>query len=102
VKPIRYHEEAYAELVEAIEWYDAQRAGLGAEFNAAVEKALDLIQHLPTSFALHDGIAIRRYVLQRFPYLIRYQECDEVIWILAVAHQRRDPNYWKYRHINDQ
>jgi toxin ParE1/3/4 len=102
VKPIRYHDEASAELLATVARYDLQREGLGAQFNAAVEHGLEAIRRSPTAFSLHDGVAIRRYVLRRFPYLILYQEFKDHIWILAVAHQRRDPDYWKSRRLNEQ
>lgn len=102
MKSIRYHDEAHEDLLAAVNWYDRQREGLGADFSAAVEQALEAITRSPTAFSLHDGISIRRYVVRRFPYLILYEEVEDIIWILAVAHQRRDPNYWKHRHVNEQ
>ncbi|WP_339378699.1 hypothetical protein [Calothrix sp. NIES-2100] len=37
--------------------------------------------------------------MQRFPYLIFYTELEEVIWVIAIAHSKRKPNYWKQRNI---
>jgi toxin ParE1/3/4 len=35
----------------------------------------------------------------RFPYLIFYTELEEVIWVIAIGHGKRKPNYWKERNI---
>jgi len=39
----------------------------------------------------------RRYLLRRFPYSVIYQLSENDIRIIAVAHQRRRPNYWVRR-----
>ena len=40
---------------------------------------------------------IRRRLISRFPYAILYSDEGEILYILAVMHLRRDPNYWKSR-----
>jgi toxin ParE1/3/4 len=39
----------------------------------------------------------RKRHLARFPYTIHYAEIDDMIWIAAVAHQKRWPGYWSKR-----
>lgn len=39
----------------------------------------------------------RRAVLRRFPFLIVFREGMEDIEIIAVAHGRRRPGYWRDR-----
>ena len=39
----------------------------------------------------------RRAVLNRFPYLVVFREHEFHIQIVAIAHGRRRPNYWKSR-----
>jgi len=39
----------------------------------------------------------RRVVVARFPYSIVYQHQPNLIRIVAVAHQRRRPGYWRRR-----
>jgi hypothetical protein len=41
-----------------------------------------------------------RYVVQRFPFLIFYAEFGEFIWIVAIAHAKRKPNYWSMRQLD--
>jgi toxin ParE1/3/4 len=41
----------------------------------------------------------RRHPLVGFPYQIFYTELEDAIWIAAVAHGRRRPDYWRRRRI---
>ena len=39
----------------------------------------------------------RRYILTRFPFSVIYKEEKEKIYIIAVMHNSRKPNYWMER-----
>jgi toxin ParE1/3/4 len=97
VKPAIFHPEAQAELDAAVAWYEAQRPGLGLDFQAEVEAAVSMIQKQPQLFPLYKNSRLRKRVLQRFPYNIFYLEMDSAIWIAAVAHHKRKPDYWSAR-----
>jgi toxin ParE1/3/4 len=43
------------------------------------------------------AIGSRRLVLPRFPYNLVYEVHDDLLLIVAVAHQRRHPDYWRRR-----
>lgn len=92
----RYHEKAEAELDEAAAWYDEQREGLGGEFIAAVDARIHQIVEAPKRWPLVAGS--RRALITRFPYVIVYRQLDDgMIQIVAVAHERRRPGYWRRR-----
>lgn len=88
--------EAEAEIREAFRWY-AERSPLAAKaFRDEVVQAIDRL----ASDALvwpEDEHAIRRTLLHRFPYTIHYEVRDHTVTVLAVAHQRRLPGYWRDR-----
>lgn len=91
--------EAQAELDDATEWYDNQRAGLGDELLLAVDDALVIIAESPESWPRWpDAPArippIRKFVLARFPYAIAYQVHADFICVLGIVHGRRMPLYW--------
>lgn len=98
MKPVVFHAEAEAEFRAAIRYYDEERAGLGAEFQEEIEQAVDQIVRMPGAFSPYGEEGLRKYVVRRFPYSVFYLELDEMIWIAAVAHQRRLPRYWVHRH----
>lgn len=87
---------ARAELEAAFDFYEDRRPGLGDEFSAEVEAAISRILRNPTTWTRLSG-TIHRCRLSGFPYALIYQIRRDLILILAVAHSRRDPNYWKRR-----
>lgn len=99
MKPVIIHTEAIREFDNAIAYYEAQKVGLGLDLLSEVEQVLGNIQQNPNLGTQHTIAQVRRYVLQRFPYLVFYVEFEEFIWIIAIAHGRRKPDYWKKREL---
>jgi len=88
--------EARSEFEAAERYYEVQLAGLGAVFRDDVRAGLRRIRSWPLACPIERG-AIRRAVLGRFPYKLLYSVEPEVIYVLAVAHQHRQPDYWTDR-----
>jgi toxin ParE1/3/4 len=101
IKKVRNEPEAEEELLAAARWYDEKRPGLGDEFLAAVDAAVELIQSHPAGGRRAPGVRktvpARRILLRRFPYAVVYLELERELRILAFAHERRRPGYWKRR-----
>jgi plasmid stabilization system protein ParE len=93
-RPISIHEAAENELNDAADFYDLESPGLGKTFINEIHKAIDLIARFPEASPLIRG-RIRRKVLIKFPYAIIYSLRATEIRILAVAHQKRRPVYWR-------
>jgi len=93
---IRFRPEAAAELLEAVDWYEARAKGLGAEFLRSVDAALAAIQRQPVAYAIVFE-NVRRSVLRRFPYSVIFSASDEEIIIVACIHGRRHPKRWRER-----
>ena len=94
--PLLLRSEAAADLVEAVEWYDARRSGLGADFLWAVRAVLTAIEESPERFPIVRG-DIRRAPLRRFPYAIFYFIEEDQTVVTACMHFRRDPRRWQSR-----
>ncbi len=90
------HPEAEDEFIEASLFYDLQLLGLGEGFICEVERVTKLLVEKPEIGARIDE-TFRRMLLNRFPYSLIYSLEPERIWIVAVAHQRRRPGYWRSR-----
>jgi plasmid stabilization system protein ParE len=87
---------AEEEMLEAAEYYESQRRGLGRPFLAEVQRTVDRIVENPRlDQTVRQGI--RRRLLRRFPFGILYQVDPEAIVIIAVMHLRRRPGYWSDR-----
>jgi toxin ParE1/3/4 len=90
---------ASAELDAAIAYYEQQRTGLGSALQAVVERATRRIQQNPSIGGLYKTTELRHLVLRRFPYNLFYMETEDAIWIVAIAHGRRRPDYWRRRKV---
>jgi len=89
---------ASTEFEAAIRWYEERRRGLGAEFYDAVSGTLALIEGQPEIGTVIGGEgSTRRGLVSRFPYQVVYHLSPTHIAIVAVAHLKRRPNYWKNR-----
>lgn len=93
MKPALLHEEAEAELREALDYYAGQRAGLDGELRREFEAALQRVRESPLLHATEDDDGVRYCPLRWFPYNLVYVDREDCIWVVAVAHQRRRPRY---------
>ena len=92
-----FEAEALREYQEAAQ-YSEDRFGMGHQFVAAIRAALDTIEKTPTRFQ-SAGQGIRIFRMKRFPYYLfyHYDEEMESVTIYAVAHHKRQTNYWRAR-----
>jgi toxin ParE1/3/4 len=97
VKPVTLHSEAEAELRKAVAYYERQRPGLGRELRREVESAVVRARLNPSAFSPYGRSGLRKCFVHRFPYTIFFIELEKVIWIAAIAHHKRRPDYWKDR-----
>lgn len=96
MKPINFHPDAAAEARDAAAYYEGIRAGLGADFRAALAAALAHVRKNPAAYAAESG-SIRVCPLHGFPYSVFYEELANRIWVAAVGHHSRRPGYWGRR-----
>jgi plasmid stabilization system protein ParE len=98
---IGIHPSASEETTEAAVWYEARQSGLGGDFVAEVDRGLAAIAESPERFPPWPGVApslgVRRLLLARFPYALAYRVGHDQVTVLAVAHLRRRPGYWRSR-----
>ncbi len=88
--------EAEVELWETVAYYEDMVAGLGLDFEAEIERSILNVCESPERWPLRkDGT--RRYITQRFPFLVVYTYINDHIWIIAIAHCKRRPGYWADR-----
>jgi toxin ParE1/3/4 len=96
VKTAVFHPEALGELKEAAVFYNARSDGLGLALLEEAERALDMIAASPEA-CRQVGQRVRLKPLWRFPYHMIYAIDVEQIMVVAFAHQRRRPFYWRKR-----
>jgi len=87
---------AKLELDDAIEFYEIEVKGLGKRFKSEVKAGILRIRENPFTWAKEKG-DLRRYLLHKFPYKIIYSVEKDYVYIIAVAHCHRRPDYWLKR-----
>lgn len=91
-----FHPAARVEALEAFDWYSQRSQQVADAFEEELRDAGRAIEHAPELWALYLG-GTRRYLMKRFPFVVIYRIASGRIEIVAIAHGRRKPGYWKWR-----
>ena len=94
--PVVFHDLAEEELNEAAAYYAQARPGLGDAFLAEAQRAVSALAASPLAGTAVEG-DVRWWLLARFPYSVLYRVRADHIRVLAIAHQKRRPLYWRGR-----
>lgn len=87
---------ADVEFRAAASYFESRVVGLGEEFIAEVEHMRSLLCDHPALGPRLDAVH-RRIALRRFPFALIYRVDASEVTIVAVAHYRRRPGYWRMR-----
>jgi hypothetical protein len=91
-----FHPDAESEFFWAIDYYEECEDGLGYDFSIEVYSSIQNIVDYPDAWPVLEG-DVRRCLTNRFPYGVLYSKETDRVFILAVMHLHRDPDYWKRR-----
>ena len=91
-----FHPEAEAEFLEAIAYYESSAPGLGEDFSLEVYSTIQNILSYSHAWPIVED-DIRRCLTNRFPYGVLYSIESDRVYILAVMHLHRHPDFWKSR-----
>ena len=93
---IEFHPEASEELIISSKFYETRVVGLGDEFLNEIDRILQVLVDTPF-LGVELENPFRRAVLRRFPFSLIYTTEEKSLWVIAVAHHRLRPGYWKVR-----
>jgi plasmid stabilization system protein ParE len=93
---VEFHPEALYEAQAAVEWYQERSVRAAEAFLNELESAIYRILDAPQRWPLYES-GTRRLRLHRFPYFVVYREAAQTVQVLAIAHARRRPGYWRSR-----
>lgn len=96
MRQVSFLEEARLEFLAEVAYYEQLERGLGGRFRSSVEAAVALAAKLPETGA-PSQYATRRVFLKHFPFAVVYRIDQDAIVIVAIAHFRRKPGYWRDR-----
>jgi len=91
-----FHPEADEEFVAAVAHYEECEPGLGIDFLRQVHAAIRNAEDYPAMWPEIED-EVRRCLVHRFPFGVLYSVEANGIFVLAVMHLHRDPDYWKQR-----
>jgi toxin ParE1/3/4 len=91
-----YDPRALAEYRSAYWWYEDIRLGLGEQFSSQVQDAIKIISEFPLAArkVKHEARCKR---IHKFPYNLIFIPESDSIRIIAVFHDKRDPQEWQIR-----
>jgi len=85
--------EAANEFQDATSYYEKEEPGLGRRFRDEVDEHIKWIVKNWKVPRLRPG-RYRRVNLKIFPFYLAYIHYEGALWVLAIAHSRREPEYW--------
>jgi plasmid stabilization system protein ParE len=94
--PVDYLPGARCDFDESFDWYSARSTRAAMNFVNAVDAALAAVAANPLRFAAVDDVH-RECAVRRFPFRIIYRIVGDRIVVVAVAHAKRRPGFWKSR-----
>jgi len=96
MRNVRFHDDARIELVEQVRYYEEASPGLGVRFGYEIEIAVGRAGQIPMLGSTYK-YGTRRVFPKKFPFSVIYVIREQEVVILAIAHFRRKPAYWRKR-----
>jgi plasmid stabilization system protein ParE len=93
---VEFHPLAADEAQAAERWYRERNEIASGRFQRELHRAIDWISERPETGSPYLS-KTRRVLLRRFPFFIVYRVREGIVEIVAVAHGRRRPGYWRTR-----
>jgi toxin ParE1/3/4 len=83
--------EAREEFDAEVDWYKAKNRQVAKDFVAAINGVFAAIRAQPKMHAA-DKNGVRKAVVRRFPFVIRYRIDGSEVIVSAVSHTSRNPD----------
>jgi len=95
-RTVDIHRLAIREAKKAYRWYLARSPQAAMRFMAELDATVAKIVVDPARYPQYLA-GTQNGRLRRFPYSVVFRTQGQVITIIAVAHGKRRPGYWKSR-----
>lgn len=93
---LEFFDDAAAEIEEDRAWYLERSGSAEAGFLRELDHAIQQVADAPLQWPQYLA-GTRRYVFPTYPYSLVYFVEDDVINVVAVAHDKKRPGYWRKR-----
>ena len=91
-----FHPAAVEEAQAARQWYKARSQSAADSFLAELDRGIEAVSLAPERWPLFVH-GTRRYLFHRFPFQLVCRVVNDCVQVVALAHGRRRPGYWKPR-----
>lgn len=96
MKTVEFHPGAQTDYDESLDWYAARSREAAMLFAAAVDESLGRIQRDPSLCHALDS-RHRECLAQAIPFSDHLRNIGDRVIVIAVAHAKRRPGYWRNR-----
>jgi hypothetical protein len=93
---LSYHNLAEVEIDSSLTWYEERSRQAFDQFRIRLTSALNSIPKFPERFPCIYG-EFRSARVKKFPYKVIFRIEQDQLFVIALAHDKRDPDYWKDR-----
>jgi toxin ParE1/3/4 len=93
---VRLHPLAADEAKSAHRWYTERNTAAAEGFLKELDAAMEAIADAPERWPRFHR-RFRRFLLHKFPFSVVYIQRQNFVEVIAIAHHRRRPGYWKHR-----
>jgi plasmid stabilization system protein ParE len=89
---------AELDIKQTVSYFEEISVDLKLDFIKIIDRSFKEITTNPDTYPIikYD---IRKFIIDRFPFCIYYIHSDEIIYVLAVFHDKRNPKIWQKRRI---
>jgi plasmid stabilization system protein ParE len=94
--PLRFHPEVAEEIREAKNWYGEHSEAAKDQLVLALRRAFQQLGN-NSSAGFNYIHGTKRLGLKKFPYVLVYRVKGGATDIVAFAHTKRRPGYWRNR-----
>jgi len=88
---LRLHPKAEEDLVNALNYYYEIDETIEAKLLKYLELTFDKILQF-TNLYPYENEVVQKVIVEKFPYIVLYEQYEDVVMILAIFHTKRDPN----------
>lgn len=96
IHKVELHPQAEEDYLAAYAWYSERSETAARAFLRDMDRAILRISEAPERWPTYDSLT-RHFLLARFPFSVVYRVAQQAVEVIAVAHHKRKPGYWRPR-----
>lgn len=87
---VKLHPKTEEDLINALNYYYEIDEKIEAKFLKCLDSTSDKILKF-TNLYPYENKVVQKVLVEKFPYIVLYEQHEETIMILAIFHTKRNP-----------